>query len=73
MGRAGERAEAERQAPVARNLPAIKGSRQGIAVMLASAILRNKKTHLQYMHEICADQRGHNDLVKKVHDGLQDK
>jgi hypothetical protein len=40
--------------------------------MLASAILRNKEIYLQYMHEIRADQAGHNDLVKKVYAGLQD-
>ena len=54
-------------------VPAIKGSRQGITVMLASAILRNKKTYLQYMHGIRADQRGHSSLAKKVHDRLQDE
>ena len=53
-------------------VPAIKGSRQSITVMLASAILRNRKTYLQYLHKIRADQ-SHNELVKKNYAGLQDE
>ena len=52
-------------------VPAIKGSRQSITVMLASAALRNRRCWLRYLHKIRADQ-SHNELVKKTYYSLQD-
>ena len=52
-------------------VPAIKGSRQSITVMLASALMRNRRTWLRYLHKIRADQ-SHNELVKKTYYSLQD-